>query len=286
MQGAVQLAYTTVGHVTRDVLEDGSQRVGGSAFYAALQAARLGLRASIITRGVPREVERLLEPYRDELELVVLASDRSTVLETSGTGTARRQRIVSWAGAIDDLPHIDSSILHIAPVARETPGAWAGHADFVGLTPQGLVRAWAHEGAEVQLCDARAAAVAPPRWDALVISERERDGCAALLSQTASAHAIAVITAAGEATELLEPHAAPQRIDVVPQAHVADDLGAGDVWAAAFFVALSERRTARDAVLFAHAAAALRLQGRGPRAIADRAAIEAQLAAGTHEAIS
>ena len=36
--------YTTVGHVTADVLGDGSRRPGGSAFYSALQAARLGQR--------------------------------------------------------------------------------------------------------------------------------------------------------------------------------------------------------------------------------------------------
>jgi len=34
--------YTAVGHVTIDVMPDGSRRPGGGAFYAALQAARLG----------------------------------------------------------------------------------------------------------------------------------------------------------------------------------------------------------------------------------------------------
>src|SRR2546429_8874944 len=56
--------YTTVGHVTIDVLADGSRRPGGTAFYSALQASRLGLRALILTRGAVPEIERLLEPYR------------------------------------------------------------------------------------------------------------------------------------------------------------------------------------------------------------------------------
>ena len=40
----VPASYVTVGHVTIDVLPDGERRPGGTAFYSALQAARLGLR--------------------------------------------------------------------------------------------------------------------------------------------------------------------------------------------------------------------------------------------------
>ena len=66
--------YTTVGHVTVDVMADGSRRPGGSAFYSALQAARLGLRARVITRGVaPSEIEELLGALRGELELETAA---------------------------------------------------------------------------------------------------------------------------------------------------------------------------------------------------------------------
>ena len=51
----MQYDYTTVGHVTVDVMGDGSRRPGGSAFYSALQAARLGARTLIVTQGVPGE---------------------------------------------------------------------------------------------------------------------------------------------------------------------------------------------------------------------------------------
>jgi sugar/nucleoside kinase (ribokinase family) len=56
-----------------------------------------------------------------------------------------------------------------------------------------------------------------------------------------------------------------------------DDVGAGDVFAAAFFVALHEGRPARAAAAFANAAAAVRIAGAGAGAIGDRAAIEARL---------
>ena len=50
--------YTAVGHVTADVFADGSVRPGGSALYSALQAARLGRRALIITQGVEQPTAR------------------------------------------------------------------------------------------------------------------------------------------------------------------------------------------------------------------------------------
>ncbi len=57
-----------------------------------------------------------------------------------------------------------------------------------------------------------------------------------------------------------------------------DDLGAGDVFAAAFFVALHEGLPAERAAAFGNAAAAIRIEGSGADAIGDRRAIETRLA--------
>jgi sugar/nucleoside kinase (ribokinase family) len=56
-----------------------------------------------------------------------------------------------------------------------------------------------------------------------------------------------------------------------------DDLGAGDVFAAAFFVALHEGLSPERAAAFGNAAAAVRIEGVGADAIGDRSAIEARL---------
>src|SRR2546422_472433 len=96
----MRFEYTTLGHVTADVMADGSCRPGGGAFYSALQAARLGLRTLIITQGRPGDIEDLLAPYAAELELRIHPAARTTTLATSGTGPARRQRLRSWAGEI------------------------------------------------------------------------------------------------------------------------------------------------------------------------------------------
>jgi sugar/nucleoside kinase (ribokinase family) len=261
--------------VTADVTADGTRRAGGTAFYSALQAARLGQRALIITRGVVREIEELLDPYRAELELVVQPASQTTTLGTSSEDGVRTQRMLAWAGPISLDVAIDSSILHIAPVARETPSRWPGHADFVGLTPQGLLRAWDREGAEIGLV-ALAPALLPEHCDAIVISELERESCAWLTSGTV----LLAVTAASAATRIHLPGGAVASVQVPATRVIADDLGAGDVFAAAFFLALRDGHTPQSAAAFANAAAAVRISRLGADAIGDRAAIEARLGAG------
>lgn len=281
--------YTTVGHVTIDVLPGGRRQPGGTAFYSALQAARLGLRTRILTQGDAEEIETLLAPYRDEFDLTVLPAAHTTTLQTEDHAGERRQRLLAWAGEIAP-PALDTAILHIAPVARETPRTWSGRAAFVGLTPQGLVREWDAAG-EIALVPLRPELL-PERSDAWVLHEREQDPCAAQLDRAIARGVVAAITDGPRPVTLHLPrpprpeakHPAdanpapnPLRIPVPPIAASADDLGAGDVFAAAFFVALSEFEPVAQSAAFAAAAAAVRVAGVGPGAIGDRGAIAARL---------
>jgi len=276
---SVRFDYTTVGHVTADVLSDGSRRPGGAAFYSALQAARLGRRALIVTRGEPAEIEDLLEPYRSELDLQVLPAEHTTTLETSGTGLARSQRVLAWAGAIDEAAvAIDTEILHLAPVARETPRRWRGQAGFVGLTPQGLVREWSGEDRQIRPSPPDPRRI-PEGCDAIVLSETERASCSALIAEAAAAGAVVAVTAGSSPTTILLAGDEVLGVEVPPLDGPGDDLGAGDVFAAAFFTALEEGGHPAAAAGFANAAAAVRMGGSGAQAIGDRSAIEARLRA-------
>ncbi|HWG08883.1 MAG TPA: PfkB family carbohydrate kinase [Solirubrobacteraceae bacterium] len=264
--------YTTVGHVTADVMADGTRRPGGSAFYSALQAARLGKRALIRTRGVAEEIERLLAPFAGELALELQEAPCTTSFQTSGKGRRRSQRVLSWAGPIEPEPLVDTAVLHLAPVARETPAAWSGEASFVGLTPQGLVRDWSEPDGSVVLRPLRASQL-PERVDAAVLSVIERACCAALLDTGA----LVAVTDEAAPTELLAPDGDPILLAVPAVQRLRDDIGAGDVFAAAFFVALADGEDASAAAAFANAAAAVRLSGEGPDAIGDRASIKARV---------
>jgi pfkB family carbohydrate kinase len=281
----------TVGHVTVDVIAaDGSRRPGGGAFYSALQAARLGLRALIVTQGVPPEIEALLAPYRDELALRIFPAPATTTFETSWTGGRRSQRLLAWAGPIAGPIEVDTRILHFAPVARETPAArfdaHPPHAGFVGLTPQGLARTWGTRagaaGAEIRSAPLPSDrdsldALLPNDCNAIVISEQERAACAPLLAAAAAGGAVLAVTAGPGATSVELSSGEITQVQASAVAVPRDDLGAGDVFAAAFFIALHEGLPPTRAATFANAAAAIRIEGLGADAIGGRRAIEARL---------
>ncbi|HXC46253.1 MAG TPA: hypothetical protein VNU24_06570 [Solirubrobacteraceae bacterium] len=296
--------YIAVGHVTRDVVEDRAggavAQAGGSAFYSGLQAARLGLRTLIVTQGVPAEIYELLEAFGDELDLHVIAAQHTTTLSTRGSGARRSQRLLAWAGPIVEPLALDTEILHLAPVARETPTVWSGEARFVGITPQGLVRSWRTEGepplvrldtgsllGDVPLAGRAGETLAgditpvdldpqllPSRFDAAVISEEECMGCQALFTAARCCGAYVAVTAGSRPATVHLPTPIPGSVvqTGVPRVlQPREDLGAGDVFAAAFFVALSEGSLPLDAASFANAAATARIAGVGPGAIATRA---------------
>jgi hypothetical protein len=263
--------YTAVGHVTVDVLADGSRRPGGGKFYSGLQAARLGLRTLLITRGVPAEIDALVGEFARELTLRVLPAARTTTLQSEG----HRQRLLAWAGPIGVPRGLDTEILHIAPIARETAPHWEGEARYVGLTAQGLVRSWRHDGELLEQSMLEREQL-PRGCDAVVVSEHERDSVTVLEREHAGL--VAITRGAGSAT-IVAPGRSAFDVPALATNAVRDDVGAGDVFAAALFIALARGETARDAVVRAHAAAALRIAGEGPGAIGDAAAIDARLRA-------
>lgn len=276
----MQYDYTAVGHVTVDLLSDGSRRPGGSAFYSALQAARLGARTLILTQGVRPEIEELLDPHRDELDLQVIPARQTTTLQTAGWGPSRSQEVLAWAGRIERELKLDTTILHLAPVAQETPSVWHAPGAFVGLTPQGLMREWsAADGRIVPTSPSRSSERLAGRCDAVVLSEYERAFCETLIQQATDGEALVAITAEERPSTILQPASAPLKIEVPPVAEPIDELGAGDVYAAALFMMLAAGEPPATAASFATAAAAVRMQGMGAQAIGDRAAIASRLSA-------
>jgi sugar/nucleoside kinase (ribokinase family) len=279
MNDPSQRSYLAVGHVTVDVLESGERRAGGTALYSALQAARLGLASHIHTRGREEEIHELLAPFAAELDVTVEPAPATTTLQTSGSGAARRQHAIAWAGPIRADSLAPASILHLAPVAAELEALPPGDWGFVGLTPQGLARGWETTGAEVLPREPAAGALALfDRSDAVVLSREERAWCEQGIQRARRRDALVAVTAGRSETLLLAPGGEELALETAPVVQEADDLGAGDVYAATLFVALSEGAAPRAAALLAGAAAALRLKGRGAAAIAGREAVEAQAA--------
>jgi hypothetical protein len=258
--------YVVVGHVVVDVEEGtGTRSPGGTALYSGLQAARLGCRTLVITAGDPDELQGLLAPYASEFDLIVQPRASTTTFLTSGLGLERTQRRTEWAGEIEDPGLIASPIVHIAPVAHETRAIRTGSGTFVGVTPQGLIRRWDADGAPAYV--ALDPALMPSRFDALVLDVLERTYCASVVDAAATAGIAVAVTAGADGVELVKDGTRLPAIELVT---VAEDLGAGDVFSAVFFIALHEGHGPIAAAQLGQQAAAIRLAGRGPGAVAPR----------------
>lgn len=269
------LDYLALGHVTLDRQPDGGYLPGGTVLFSATQAARLGLRAGIITTGNPAALDAPLAPFRDELWIDLHPAQTTTIFVNVGVGAARRQTLPEWAGPLNLTGTLPSArIIHLGPVARELDTATLPEFPagvFVGATPQGWLRRWDAAGhvTEHEL-------VLPPaltaRLDALVLSETEARRATGAIAAVRAGGGIVAITRDAAGCLILD-RTSETTIGTRDYPFV-DDTGAGDIFAAAFFVALGEGRAPGDAAACANTAAGLSLAGRGPAAICNRAAIE------------
>jgi hypothetical protein len=268
--GPIRADALIVGHVTVDRFDDGREALGGAALYGGLVYARAGLDATIVTAGDPVQLADRMGALADEMDVLVHPSPAGTSFGISGAGAGRVLRVLERA---PDIPLVEatSRIAHLAPVAGEVGPEWTERDALVGLTPQGLVRRWGEDGV-VHLF--RRPGLEAYRADVVVLDEQEAR-CAPVLAERWRKGAIVAVTR-GEGPASVRQ--GEERLEVPAQeAHAVDDTGAGDVFAAALLVALSDGLPLETAVRYAHTAAGLHVEGLGPGTVPTRAAIESRL---------
>lgn len=265
--------FLALGHITRDLLEDGGYRRGGTALYAAVAAARLGWRATVWT-ATASEI-----PPLPGVRVVALPSQHDTVFRNRYQGGHRTQQILSRAAslALDAFPPSAASVVLLGPVAQEVPPAWAERFPeaIVGACLQGWLRGWDASG-RVAPRPWREAGRWLPRLAVAFLSLEDVGGRRSRVRLYASRARLLVLTEGDQgATLFQEGH--PVRVPAFPATEV-DPTGAGDVFAAAFLIRYAEGATPAEAARFAAAAAALSVQGPGVEAVPHRQAVEALLA--------
>jgi len=243
------LDYLVIGHVTEDITPTG-RRLGGTAAYAALTARRCGLRVGILTSvSAGTSLEAL-----DSIPILKVPSPRSTIFENLRTENGRRQILRSHAApiAVESLPEAwrRVSIVHLAPVARELPADCAQYfsTSLLGITPQGWMRSW-DEAGNVTACDWDSAASLLPVAGAVVFSREDVGGSDQAIEALSHQTRILVVTE-GAAGCLVYWNGDRRRFRA-PEVQVVDDIGAGDVFAAAFFIRLHTTRDPWEAARFA-----------------------------------
>lgn len=282
--------YLVIGHITADRLADGSCVLGGTALYSALTAARLGARVAVLTRGVyGREVEGLqipsLEPFLGEVNIIVQDAATPTVFVNDYRAERRVQTLLHWAGRIDLNglpPHWrNAKIVHLGPIADEIdPRQGAGLTNqFLGATPQGWMRSWPRTGGgQVSHIPLKLPGSLTERLDSVIVSIDEIPFTREIVNRVGERR-LSVVTRDSEGAQVI---AGGEKIDLPGhRVKVVDPSGAGDVFAAAFFLKASDRTvSARKAGTYANAVAALSVGDVGTAGVPHRNAVQRLLDTG------
>jgi len=241
--------YLVIGHVAHDLTPEGP-RLGGTVAYSALTARALGLRVGILTASGP---ETSLDPL-NEIRLISHESPQSTTFENIYTEHGRIQYLRAQASRIDlhQVPQLwrQAPIIHLGPIANEVDSVLPS--DFspslFGITPQGWMRQWDSEGR-----------VSPALWPdaesalkqagAVVLSREDVGGDDELIESMAGHTRVLAVTESAAGC-VLYWHGDRRRFRA-PDVKEVDATGAGDVFAAAFFVRLLHTRDPWEAARFA-----------------------------------
>lgn len=250
----IELDYLVVGHVTRD-LKDGDFTLGGTASYAARTARALGCRTGIITSASP---DLDLSRGLDSVLIARCPASTTTTFENIYTAAGRRQLLHTVAETLSPAlapPDWKAAIVHLGPVARECDPALVnsfGDA-FIGVTPQGWMRRWDQDG-RVSCCRWEEEEEVLARADAVVLSEEDVAGDTNLITQYAARARLLVVTQGPAGCTVFT--AGQSRHFSAPAVQEVDPTGAGDVFAAAFFVWRQRGRDPWTAARFANCVAA------------------------------
>ena len=253
--------YLAIGHITVDQTPEGP-RLGGSAAYAALTAQALGWRAGIVTAWAE---ELPLGPLAD-LPIINLGAEKSSTFENIYTPAGRLQRYSGEAAFLEYhlIPQAwrNPRILHLAPVAREVSPRIMKYVEdsFLGVTPQGWLREWDADG-RVRVTHWEEGSLVLNRADAAVLSRTDVSGDQTQIERLAAACPLLVVTE-GEAGATIYAQGEEHHISA-PAVEAIDPTGAGDIFAAAFFVQLYQGAEPREAARFASLLAARSVERRG-----------------------
>lgn len=241
--------YLLIGHLTRDITPEGN-RLGGTAAYASLTALALGARVGVISSwgsDLPAGMD-------EAVSITGIPAEHSTTFENQETAQGRVQYIRSVAEPLDLhlIPDawIETPIVHIGPVAQEIPPSILRHFPnaFIGITAQGWLRAWDERG-RVSTTDWPEAQYVMGLADAVVISQEDLDNDETSIQDWIHSSRLLVVTSGANGASLYIK--GDQHQISAPKKDELDATGAGDIFAAAFFLHVYHQGDPLEAARFA-----------------------------------
>lgn len=248
------MRYLAIGHVCKDLTPTG-WTFGGTAAYSARTARAIGCDVHVVTSTGADIDPRVALP---DIDVANSPAERSTTFENIYSPEGRVQMLHGVANRLDthlakliDKPAAAIDIVHLAPIAQEVDRAWLDHfrSSFIGITPQGWMRQWDKSG-RVSPADWTLAEAVLRRATAAVTSIEDVRGDEFLIKQWAKWARVLVVTRGAKGCSVYYDGVITDlpaiKVDVV------DETGAGDVFAAAFFVRLKQTASPIAAALFAN----------------------------------
>ena len=266
--------YLVIGHVAKDRMPGGAI-LGGTVSYAALTAHKLGQRTAAVTSYGPDlpslaaldgvKIKNVPHPHSTRFENIYAAGGRRQIW----TATAGQLSLESVPSAWQKTP-----IAHLAPLSQEMSPAMIGQFpdSLICVTLQGWLRGYdsdytvtfqPHPELEKWL----------PHIDILILSLADLSGDRDKMTHLLNTVKLGVETAGSDGCYLYQ-NGQTKHVPVQPEVDV-EPTGAGDIFAAAFFVRYQETKDAVQAAQFANACGSLSVRKVGMDSIPTRPEVEA-----------
>jgi sugar/nucleoside kinase (ribokinase family) len=277
MSQNIKPPYLLIGTVTKDLLPDDQFTTGGTVTYAGAVVNRLEWQPVIVTAAA----DFTPPPYLADADWRILPSPATTTFRNIYTAQGRRQTVGPIARSIGplDIPADcrNISLVHLCPLAQDVEPAITAlfENSLLVTTPQGWLRQWDANGI-VSLGEWQSAPEILPKVQVTVISIEDIEGNWAIAEKWAAQTSILIVTQDKEGCTIFHRN---QRWTVPPRpAHPTDPTGAGDVFAAAFFIRYHETDDLWQAAYFANVFASMAIERPGPEGIPSRDEVEAYIA--------
>jgi len=276
MSDKKQPDYLIIGNVTKDNTPTGSI-LGGTSSYSALTAQRLGQQTAMVTSAGP-DIPPL--DVLDGVQIKRLLHAHSTTFENIYENGARQQKWLANSGSLtlSDVPVTwrKAPIVHLAPIGQEMSPAMCAEFphSLVGVTIQGWLR-----GRDEQMNVIYRPHPELEAWlshiDVLVLSLNDLFGDRDAMIHLLPSVKVGVETLGPEGCNVYH-HGEITRVPVETQPEV-DPTGAGDIFAAAFFIRYSHTGNRMQAAQFANACASLSVGKVGIAGVPTYSQVKAQL---------
>lgn len=257
-----QIDYLAIGHITRDLTPEGD-KLGGAVSFSSRLAQALGCKTAVLTSSRP---DFAWQHELAGIDIIAIDAEETTTFKNIYTPDGRMQTISGVAAPLlaEQIPEAwrRARIVHLGPVADEIDPHIVRlfSNSMICLAPQGWHRQWDENGR-----------VSPKAWRdmgeilplaaAVVVSMEDLPDEETLAQYIALCKLLVVTNGADGCTVYYDDEI--RHMPTQP-ANEVDATGAGDIFAAAYFVRLYQTRgNPWEAARFANEIAALSVEYAG-----------------------